>query len=167
MRGLKGEEESRQHRSLTLRNSVRRDVIQSNVLRSVCEVAGNKTGSHFHLCQFMLKCKWLDGVKVPKRIQEENSHSTTPPVQMSVGLVQEVEDGILYTHFLSVGKLYFVLGMLHLRPHHSLHQMLCECHWSDSCCELQHVQCLPDGWYSPYSKTQVIDPLDGLPSSAV
>lgn len=72
----------------------------------------------------------MDSVEGTRGVQKENPHCAASLIQMGVGSMKQVKNGILHTNGWLVRKLKAVLGMLHLgseeakeEPFQSLHQM--------------------------------------------
>ncbi|KAI3366584.1 hypothetical protein L3Q82_009200 [Scortum barcoo] len=113
-----------------------RDVLQPDVLWSASEVIGDpvlQLGVHSHPAQFVPKQSGLDGIEGTEgtgEVQEKNPHCAASLIQMGVGSMEQVEDGILHTNTWLVGELQAILGVLHLgseeaeeEPLQRLHQM--------------------------------------------
>ncbi|KAI3358835.1 hypothetical protein L3Q82_015231 [Scortum barcoo] len=119
--GVQGEEKRGQHCALggssAADHRVRLDVLQPDVLWSASEVVRDpvhQLGVHSHPAQFVPKQSGLDGVEGTGEVQEKNPHCAASLIQMGVGSMEQVEDGILHTNTWLVGELQAILGVLHL-----------------------------------------------------
>ncbi|KAI3359069.1 hypothetical protein L3Q82_002571 [Scortum barcoo] len=80
-----------------------RDVLQPDVLWSASEVEVvgdpvHQLGVHSHPAQFVPKQSGLDGIEGTGEVQEKNPHCAASLIQMGVGSMEQVEDGILHTN---------------------------------------------------------------------
>ncbi|KAI3367054.1 hypothetical protein L3Q82_009687, partial [Scortum barcoo] len=82
------------------------------------EVVGDpvhQLGVHSHPAQFSPEAEWAGWyVEGTGEVQEKNPHCAASLIQMGVGSMEQVEDGILHTNTWLVGELQAILGVLHL-----------------------------------------------------
>ena len=125
-----------------LLTTIRHTVPQAHVLWSASEVVhnpGHKGRIHQHRRQLVTQQSRPDGIESTGEVKECDPHSAPRLVQVSVDMVQQVNDGILNSNPGLVGE----LEGIQVQPYHKpeliqdeslqgLHDMRCQCHRSIS-----------------------------------